>query len=107
MFARYLIFVFLLYNVVNWHQAGLREILLTKTHFWEQTHAKIDASTMTKLNDAATKIKTIRKYTNPVILKLELQVQIVAAQTSHLFSRCADQAIHIKTLMINDGMPIL
>ena len=106
-FARHPTFLFLLYNVVNRRRAGLGYYLLTKTRLWEQTHTEVDALTMTELNEAANEIKTIGKCTNPAILKLERQVQIVAAQTPHSFARCAEQAIHIKALMISDGMLVL
>ncbi|WP_375449088.1 hypothetical protein [uncultured Nostoc sp.] len=38
---------------------------------------------------------------------LERQVQIVASKTPHCFAKCANQAIHIKALMLSDGMPVL
>ncbi len=106
-FARHSTFVFLLYDVVNRRRAGLGYFLLTKTRFWEQTHAEVDALTMAELNDAANEIQATGKCTNPAILKLERQVQIVAGQTPHSFARFAEQAVHIKALMINDGMPVL
>ena len=62
---------------------------------------------MTELNDTANKIKTTGKCINPAILKLKRQVQIVAAQTPHSFAEYIEQAIHIKALIISDGMPDL
>lgn len=77
--------MFLLYNVINYRQFGLEYFLLTKICFWKLTYANVNTLTMVELNEMAEKIKTIRKYTNPTILKLERQIQIVASQTPHLF----------------------
>lgn len=106
-FARHLIFVFLLYDVINFRQSGQGYFLLIKTRFWEQTYADIDALTMAELNKAVEEVKITEKYTNPTILKLERQVQIVVAQIPYLFAKCDDQAVYIKALRISDGMPVL
>lgn len=60
-----------------------------------------------ELNNIITKIKITKKYTNPAILKLERQVQIIATQILYSFTRSIDQAIHIKILMISDKMLVL
>lgn len=99
--------MFLLYNIINCRQSGLKYFLLIKTQFWEQTYANVDALTIAKLNETAEKIKTIEKSINPTIWKLERDVQIVAVQTSHLFARCIDEAFYIKALMISNEMPVL
>lgn len=81
--------MFLLYDVISRHRAGLGYYLLTKSRLWVETHAQVDALTLAKLNAATTEIQTTGKCTNPTILKLERQVQIVASQTPHSFAKCA------------------
>lgn len=67
----------------------------------------MDSLTLAELNKAAAEVQLTGKCTNPTIFELERHVQIVASQTPHSFTRCAGQAIHIKALMISDGMPVL
>ncbi len=62
---------------------------------------------MVELNKLVEEMKATEKCTNLTILKFERQVHIVAAQTPHLFARCADQAIYIKALMIRDKIQVL
>lgn len=59
-------------------------------HFWEQIYANVAALMIIDLNETTEEIKAIRKYINPMILKLEHRIQIVIAQTSHLFTKYAD-----------------
>lgn len=99
--------MFLLYNVVSRCRAGLGYYLVTKSRLWEKTHTQVDSLTLVELNKAAAEIQLTEKCTNPTILKLEHHVQIVASQIPHSFARCAGQAIHIKSLTISDGMPVL
>ena len=40
-------------------------------------------------------------------MDLEHQIQVVAKTAPHFHSQCAEQAVHIKFLMISDGMPTL
>lgn len=67
----------------------------------------MDLLTLAKLNKIAVEVQLTGKYTNPTILKLECHIQIVASQILHFFARCAGKAIHIKALMISNGMPVL
>lgn len=59
------------------------------------------------LHKAAIEIRTTGRYTNPAILTLERQVQIVASRSPHLFAKCAKQSLFIRALMISDGISIL
>lgn len=63
--------------------------------------------TITQLDHAAHKICSTGKCTNPAILDLERQVYVVAQKTPYSHAKCAEQATHIKALMISDGMPAL
>lgn len=67
----------------------------------------MDLLSLEDLYKADTEIKTSRKCTNPAILILERQVQIVAFRSPHFFAKCAEQNLFIKTLMISDGMSTL
>ncbi len=82
-------------------------MLLTRRKFWGETCAKVNAITLSQLEAAAAKIKKTDKCTDPDILTLEQQVQIVAFKSPHSFTKCVNQATYIKTLMVNDGMPVL
>ena len=99
--------MFLVYDVINRRQASLGYSLLTKTRQWKETHALVDAITFSQLEAAAIEIKKTGKCTDSTIFKLERQVQVVAVTTPHSFAKCADQAIHMKALMLSDGMPVL
>ncbi len=59
------------------------------------------------LNKAAVEIKTTGKCTNPAILTLERQLQIVASHSPHSFAKCAEQNLFIRSLMISNGMSII
>ncbi len=67
----------------------------------------MDSLSLEDLNKAAAEIKTNGKYTNPAILTLEHQVQIVASRSPHSFAKCAKQNLFIRLLMINNGMSII
>ncbi len=94
--------MFLLYDVINQRRSSLGYHLLTKTCFWEQPHAQVDSLSLEDLNKVATEIKTTRKCTNPAILTLERQVQIVASRSPHSFAKCAKQNLFIRLFMISD-----
>lgn len=99
--------MFLLYDVINCRQLSLGYSLLTKRKFWEETCAKVNAITLSQLEAAAVEIRKTGKYTDPDILTLERQVQIIASKTPHSFAKCANKATHIKALMLSDGIPVL
>lgn len=82
-------------------------MLLTKKKFWEKTYAKVNTITLSQLEGVVTKIKKTGKYTNPDILLLEQQVQIIASKAPHSFAKCANQATHIKALIFNNRIPML
>ena len=67
----------------------------------------MDSLTLADLNEVAAEVKLTGKCTNLTILKLERHIQIVASQTPYSFARCACLVIHIKALIISDGMPVL
>ncbi len=64
----------------------------------------MDSLSLEDLNNAAAKIKTTGKCTDPAILTLERQIQIVASRSPHSFAKCFKQNLFISSLMINDGM---
>ena len=100
--------MFLLYDIsIDCRQLSLGYLLLTKRRFWGETCAKVNAITLSQLEAATTEIKKTGKCTNPDILTLERQVQIVASKSPHFFAKCVNQATPIKALMLNDGMPVL
>ncbi len=96
--------MFLLYDVINRRRSGLGYHLLTKTRFWEQTHAQVDSLSLEDLKKVATEIKTTGKCINPAILTFERQVQIVASHSPHSFVKCSEQNVFIRLLMISDRM---
>ena len=53
------------------------------------------------------KIKETNRCTNPAILALEQQVQIVITHVPHLYARCFQFKLRLKALMITDRIPIL
>lgn len=99
--------MFLVYDIISRHQAFLGYHLLTKSEHWLATHTLVEKISLQQLNAATAEIKTSGKCTDPIILKLKHQVQIVAAESPHSFAQCAQQAMHIKALMLNDEMPTL
>ena len=99
--------MFLLYDVIQRRESQLGYHLLLKSSIYKQTQKRIQNITLLQLKLAATEIKNTRRCTNPAILNLERQIQGVAKTASHLHSRCAEQAVHIKALMVSDGMPTL
>lgn len=54
-----------------------------------------------------TEIITTNRCTNLAISTLKCQVQIIASCSPHLFTKCAEQSLFIRALMISDGMSIL
>lgn len=62
--------------------------------------------TLKKLNNSAADIQLTGKYTNPIILKLECQVQIIAFQIPYLFIKSIFQDIHIQILMISNEIRV-
>ena len=58
-----------------------------------------------QLEQAASEIKTTGRCTDSAILDLERQIQVVAKSVPHSHSRCANQAMHIKALMVSERMP--
>lgn len=64
----------------------------------------MDSLSLEDLNKAAAEIKIIRKCTNPAILILEQQMQIVAFRSPHSFAKCVKQNLFIRLFMISDGM---
>ena len=81
-------------------------MLLIKRKFWEETCTKVNAITLSQLEATAVEIRETGKCTDPDILTLERHVQIVASKTLHSFAKCANQATHIKALMLSDGRPV-
>lgn len=56
-FAKHHAFMFLLYDFINRHHSSLGYHLLTKTRFWEETHAKVDFLSLLDLKNAVAEIK--------------------------------------------------
>lgn len=81
--------MFLVYNVINHCQALLRYYLLAKSQKWTETHTLINQIPLHQFETAAAELKITGKCMDPDIIKLEQQVQIVAAKTLHSFSRYA------------------
>ena len=106
-FARHSTFMFFFYNVINCRQSSFGYLLLTKRKFLRQTCAKINVITLSQLEAVAAEIKETVKCTDPDILMLKQQVQIVTSKTPHSFAKCANQATHFKTLMLSNRMPVL
>lgn len=52
-------------------------------------------------------IQAIGRSTDLASQTLECQVQIVASKVPNLFTKCAEQAQHIRALMLSDGMLVL
>ena len=99
--------MFLLYNVINCRQSSFRYLLLNQRKFWGETYVNVNAISLSQHEAAAPEIKETGKCTDPDILMLKQQVQIVASKTLHSFAKCANQATHIKALMLSDGIPML
>ena len=97
----------MLYDVISRRGPSLGYHLLTKTRYWEETHAQVDSLSLEDLNKAAAEIKTTGKCSNPAILTLERHVQIVASRLPHSFAKCIEQRLIIRSLIISDEMSIL
>ena len=81
--------------------------MLLKNSIYKQTQQHVQNITFLQLEAAAVEIKNTGRCTDLAILDFERQMQVVAKTSSHSHSQCAEQATHIKALMINDGMPTL
>lgn len=62
---------------------------------------------MSQLEAVVAKIEEIGRYTNPDILILKWQVQIVASKTLYSFTKCTNQATNIKALILSDEILVL
>lgn len=99
--------MFLLYDVIQRREAQLGYHLLLKSSVYKQTQRRVGDITLFQLEKAATEIKETGRCTDPAVLDLEHQIQVVAKKAPHSHSRCAEQAVHINALMVSDGMPTL
>lgn len=81
--------------------------LLTKILLCNQTQAQINRIDSIQLERAAAEIKSTGKCTDPAILLLEHQVQVEAKKAPNSFAKCAEQAQHIKALIVSDSIPAL
>ena len=98
--------MFLLYDVVQRCAAQIGHHLLLKSLIYQQTQRQVQEITFIQLEQAASEIKTTGQCTDPAIWDLERQIQVVAKSIPHSHGQYADQAMHIKALMVSDGMPI-
>ena len=80
---------------------------LTGKALFEKTCQQINQINHSQLERAAAEIKTSGKCTDPDILALERQVQIMARSAPNSYAKCYEQIVYIKALMVNNGMPAL
>ena len=81
--------------------------MLLKLSVYRQTQKWVQNITLLQLKQAATKIKNTGQCTDFAILNLERQIQVIAKIALYFHSCCAEQAVHIKFLMVSDRMPTL
>ena len=106
-FAKHFTFLFLLYNVIARRNSALGYFLLTEQSIFEKTKLQISRISYSQLERAAGEIKRTEKCTDPDIFALERQVQVVARLAPNSYAKCHEQAVYIKALMVNNGMPVL
>ena len=87
--------------------SALGYFLLTEKSIFKKTRLQISQISHQQLERAAAKIKRTRKCTDPDIFALKRQVQVVARLAPNSYTKCHEQAVYIKALMLNDGMPAL
>ena len=81
--------------------------MLTEQSIFEKTKLQISRISYSQLERAAGEIKRTGKCTDPDIFALERQVQVVARSAPNSYAKCHEQAVYIKALMVNNGMPVL
>lgn len=60
-----------------------------------------------QLYEAAEVVRTTNTCKDSAILALERLVQLVAAHVPHSFAKCYQYRLHLRALMVIDGMPSL
>ena len=73
----------------------------------KKTQRQINRISVAQLERAAVEIKATGKCTDSDIFALERQVQVVAKSAPNSYAKCYEQAVYIKALTINHGMPAL
>ena len=106
-FAQHLVFMYVVYDVVQRRAAALGYSLLVKSQRWLQTQELIAGITHKQLCKAAELVKTTNICTDPAVLALKQLVQLVSAHVPHLFAKCYEYCLQLRALMITDGMPLL
>ena len=81
--------------------------MLTEQSIFEKTKLQISRISYSQLKRAAGEIKRTGKCTDPNIFALERQVQVVTRLAPNSYAKCHEQAVYIKALMVNNGMPVL
>ena len=87
--------------------SALGYFLLTEKSIFEKTQRQINSISVAQLERAASEIKATGKCTDGDIFALERQVQVVARSAPNSYAKCYEQAIYIKALMVDHGMPAL
>ena len=87
--------------------SALSYFLLTDKSIFEKTRLQINRISHLQLERAAAEIKATGTFTDSYIFALELQVQVVAKSAPNSYAKCYEQAVYIKALMVNHGMPAL
>lgn len=76
--------------MVNQREAQLGYQLLLKSLVYKQTQAKVNSITPVQLDQAAAEIKKTGWCTDPAILDLKCQIQIIARKAPHSYAKCMD-----------------
>ncbi len=106
-FAQHLVFIYVVYDVIQRRAAALGYSLLVKSQNWSQTQELIAGITHNQLCEAAELVRTTNTYKDPAVLALKNLVQLVAAHVSQSFAKCLEYRLQIRALMITNGMSVL
>lgn len=106
-YARYFIFMFVIYNMIHRRKAVLEYSLLVMSKLWTETKVLIHSLMYLQPITVVEEIKKSNICLDPAILASKRHIQTMAAHTPYLYSKYFLFWLYLKILIISNRTSLL